>query len=119
MISLVGAAAAMKMLLGIGIESIEGRVLKLTGRLIDGIKDLGLELRSPEESQRRSGIVNFKIDRPQEVVQKLKNKGIVPCGSRADWVKCSPIFHSTIRVAPHFYNTEKEIDKFVEELKNC
>jgi len=118
-ISLVGAVEALKLLLNIGLENIERRVLRLTDHLIGAIKDLGLRLTTPEEPSHRSGIVNFRIDKPEEVVERLNEKGIVPCGARADWVKCSPQFYNTIRVAPHFYNTQEEIDKFIEVIKKC
>ena len=105
-ISLAGATEALKMLLDIGIEKIEKRILKLTDHLIEAVKDLELELQTPEEPQCRSGIVNFKIDKPQEVAEKLNNKGII----------VSPRAHG-IRVSPHFYNTEEEIDRLVREIK--
>ncbi|MEM3700713.1 MAG: aminotransferase class V-fold PLP-dependent enzyme [Candidatus Bathyarchaeia archaeon] len=105
-ISLVGAAEALKLLLNFGIENIEKRILKLTDYLIEVIKSLGLELFTPEERQHRSGIVLFKIHKPQEFVAKLRQKGIV-VSARA---------HG-IRVSPHFYNTEDEIDKLIEEIK--
>lgn len=105
-ISLMGAAEALKMLLNFGIENIEERILKLTDRLIEAVKDLGLELQTPEERQHRSGIVNFKIDKPQEMAEKLKDKGIV----------VSARSHG-IRVSPHFYNTEEEVDMLIEEIK--
>lgn len=105
-ISLVGAAEALKILLGLGIESVERRILSLTDRLIEEIKALGLKLQTPEEPQHRSGIVNFKIDNPEKVVEKLRCKDIV-VSARAHGV----------RVSPHFYNTEEEIEKLIEEIK--
>jgi len=107
-ISLVGATEALKMLLNFGIENVEKRILRLTDHLITAVKDLGLKLQTPEELQHRSGIVNFKIDKPQEMAEKLKNKGIV-ISARA---------HG-IRVSPHFYNTEEEIHKLIEEIKRA
>ena len=68
---------------------------------------MGLKLQTPEEPQYRSGVVNFKIDKPKEVAQNLNHKGII-VSARA----------YGLRVSPHFYNTEEEIDKFVEEIKN-
>ena len=105
-LSFVGAAEAIKMLLGFGIENIEKRVLRLTDHLIEAVKDLGLKLQTPEEPQHRSGIVNFKVKKPKEVVEHLKSKNIV-VSARANG----------IRVSPHFYNTEEEIDKLVNEIK--
>jgi len=104
-IGLRGATEALKMLLDAGIEKIESRILKLTGHLIEAVKNLGLKLQTPEETPYRSGIVNFKIDKPQEVAKKLSSKGII----------VSARTHG-IRVSPHFYNTEEEIDKLMEEI---
>ena len=105
-LSFVGAAEAIKMLLSFGIENIEKRVLRLTDYLIEAVKALGLELQTPEEQQYRSGIVNFKVDKPKEVVEHLKRNNIV-VSARA----------RGIRVSPHFYNTEEEIDTLVNEIQ--
>jgi len=105
-LSFIGATEALKMLLNFGIENIERRILKLTSHLIESVKELGLKLQTPEEPQYRSGIVNFKIEKPQEIVEKLNNKGII-VSARA---------HG-IRVSPHFYNTEEDIDRLMEEIK--
>ncbi|MEM2249851.1 MAG: aminotransferase class V-fold PLP-dependent enzyme [Candidatus Bathyarchaeia archaeon] len=105
-LSFVGAAEAIKMLLSFGVENIEKRVLRLTDHLIEAVKALGLELQTPEEPQYRSGIVNFEVDKPKEVVEQLRCMGIV-VSARANG----------IRVSPHFYNTEEEIDKLISELK--
>jgi selenocysteine lyase/cysteine desulfurase len=71
------------------------------------VKELNLQLQTPEEEQYRSGIVNFKINKPQNVALKLGRKGIV-VSARANG----------IRVSPHFYNTEEEIDRLVKGIKN-
>jgi len=105
-ISFVGASEAMKMLLNCGTENIKRVIIKLTDHLIDSVKDLGLELQTPEQKQCRSGIVNFKIKKPQRLTDRLSKKGIV-VSARANG----------IRVSPHFYNTEEEIDKLIEEIK--
>jgi len=104
--SLVGAREALKILLSFGIENIEKRVLKLTNHLIECTKDQKLELQTPEEPIYRSGIVNFKIDKAQEVAEKLNQKGII----------VSARTHG-LRVSPHFYNTEEEIDKMMGEIR--
>jgi len=104
--SLVGASAALKLLLNTEISEIEKRVLALTSCLIESVKDRGLKLQTPEEpSECRSGVVNFLIDKPLERVERLEKKGII-VSARA---------HG-IRVSPHFYNTEEEIDSLIREL---
>jgi selenocysteine lyase/cysteine desulfurase len=106
-ISLTGATEALKLLLNIDIENVQKRILKLTDHLIQSVKNLGLKLQTPEERQYRSGVVNFKIDKSKELVESLNRKGIV----------VSARSHG-LRVSPHFYNTEDEIDKFMEEIKD-
>jgi selenocysteine lyase/cysteine desulfurase len=105
-ISFLGAREAIKLLLSTGIENIEKRILKLTDHLIEALADAGFKLQTPTEPQYRSGIVNFKVRNPQETADKLAEKGII-ISPRA----------GGIRVSPHFYNTEEEIDKLVEEAK--
>ena len=105
-ISIVGIIEALKLLLKFGTEKIENRILKLTDHLINAVKDLGLELQTPEERQHRSGIVNFKISKPKELAEKLKTKDII-VSARA---------HG-LRVSPHFYNTTEEINRLIEEVE--
>jgi selenocysteine lyase/cysteine desulfurase len=104
--SFIGAREAIKLLLGVGIDNIEKRILKLTDHLIDSLLDMGMALQTPTEKQYRSGIVNFKIDNAQKVAERLCSKGIV-ISARSNG----------IRVSPHFYNTEEEIDKLIIEIK--
>lgn len=105
-VSFIGAAEAIKMLLDFGIEKVERRVLELTDYLIERVKTLGLRLQTPEEPQYRSGIVNFKIEKPKEVVERLRQNGIV-VSARANG----------IRVSPHFYNTKTEIDTLIDKIR--
>jgi selenocysteine lyase/cysteine desulfurase len=104
--SLVGASASLQLLLDTGISNIEKRVLALTSRLIEAVKERRLRLQTPEEPECRSGIVNFLVDKPERLVKKLGKKGIV----------VSARSHG-LRVSPHFYNSEEEIERLVKELK--
>lgn len=75
--------------------------------LLDELERLGLHVQTPAKRvEQRSGIVNFKINNPKEVTEKLRKKGIV-VSARANG----------IRVSPHYYNTEQEIDRFMNEIK--
>lgn len=105
--SFVGAKTAIKMLLDFGIKNVEKRVFGLTGYLLDELERLGLNVQTPTKRvEQRSGIVNFRINNPEEVTEKLHKKGIV-VSARANG----------IRVSPHYYNTEQEIDRFMNEIK--
>jgi len=105
-VSFLGAKEAIRMLLSFGIENVQKRILELTEYLIKAVEAFGLKLQTPKEGQYRSGIVNFKIDKPKEKAENLKQKGII-VSARANG----------IRVSPHFYNTEEEIDQLISEIK--
>lgn len=104
-VSCIGVTEALRLILGYGIEEIEKRVIELTDYLIERVKEVGWKLQTPEESENRSGIVNFLVDKPKEKVEKLAEKGII-VSARANG----------IRVSPHFYNTKEEIDRLIDEL---
>lgn len=104
-VNFVGAQAALKLLLDVGIADIEKRILHLTDHLIRSIKELGFKLQTPEDHDCRSGIVNFLVDKPEEKAEKLSEREII-VSARA---------HG-IRVSPHFYNTEEEIDRLITEF---
>ncbi len=73
---------------------------------MEALNELGLRIQTPEEPECRSGIVNFLVDEPEGRVKRLSKKGII-VSARA---------HG-IRVSPHFYNNEEEIDQLIKELE--
>lgn len=105
-ISCVGAFKGMKMLLDYGTENVRKRIVKITDHLIDSIRDFGFELQTPEDKQCRSGIVNFRVKEPGQIAEKLKKRNIIVC-ARANG----------LRVSPHFYNTEDEVSRLMDEVK--
>ncbi len=105
-VSFVGAKTAIQLLLDVGINNIQKRILSLTESLIDSVKSLGFRLTTPEETEHRSGIVHFLLDRARQKEERLRKKGII-ISARSNG----------LRVAPHFYNTEGEITRLIEELE--
>ena len=104
-ISYAGADVAIRLLLDEGIARIQKRVLKLTQQLIDSIEALGFSITTPSDHPHRSGIIHFLIDQAQKKTEKLKEQGII-VSARSNG----------IRVAPHFYNSEEEVRRFVNAL---
>jgi len=98
--------AAIKYISKIGIDEIEKRILSLTDYLVEKLQELNLRVSSPLEEKYRSGIIVFKADKSEEIVTKLKKEMII-VSARGDG----------IRVSPHFYNNEEDIDKLVSKLK--
>jgi len=101
------ASEGMQILLDYGIEKIQRRIFQLTDYLIEQLQTLGdYEFITPLEKEYRSGIINIRIPDNIEVVKKLKEKKIIT-SSR----------YGGIRISPHFYNTEKDIDDLIDNLE--
>lgn len=105
-VSLIGANESANLLITIGTENIEHRILNLTERLIEGLKEANIQLNTPDIEENRSGIVNFSVEEPTNVAKSLLSEGMV-----------ASVRAGGIRVSPHFYNTEEEIDDFLDILK--
>lgn len=104
-----GFNAALELLLGIGIEQIQERVLALTDRLVALLNKRGFEILSPRSEGEASGIVTFryldrKVDYPA-LAKDLKRKGVVLSARGGG-----------LRAAPHFYNNEEDLEKLMEAL---
>jgi selenocysteine lyase/cysteine desulfurase len=100
--------SSMKLFEEFGFDKIEKQVLNNSKYFINKLTKIGCEsplLSLPEEYL--SGIVSFKSENAEKIFDLLSQKKII-CSLREGY----------IRFAPHFYNTEGEIDKVVDELIN-
>jgi len=88
----------------VGIASIVARNRVLTERLISRAEDAGFKLRLAEPEHRTS-IVMILHDDPPGAVKHLAEHDVI--------VDYRPGF---VRVSPHFYNTEEEIDRCIDVL---
>jgi kynureninase len=89
----------------VGIDAVVSRNRGLTSHLVARCVEAGFDLRlAPEES--RSAIVMIRHANPAGAVGHLAEHGII--------VDHRPGF---VRVSPHFYNTEEELDRCVDELR--
>jgi selenocysteine lyase/cysteine desulfurase len=106
-LSAVGLGAALDLLLEIGPEAIERRVMQLTATLAEGLRRRGAVILSPWGDEQRSGIVVFQPagDDPQQLCEALNAAGVVV-----------RVRGGGIRVAPHFYNNEDDLQKLFAVL---
>lgn len=103
---LVTFDAILAMLLEVGPARIEERVLHLTARLMEGLRSKGYELVSSDREGERSGVVCFRAQGdPLNVLARAQAENIVVA-----------VRVGVVRVSPHFYNTEEEIDHFLSVL---
>lgn len=105
LLNIVALHAALGMLLEVGAERIGERVLELTGRLTDGLQARGFRVLSNLDPRYRSGIVIVETPEPEQTATRLLEAGVVtmPRGQG-------------LRIAPHFYNNEDDIDRAIEAL---
>lgn len=105
---LVGMEAAIELLLSVGLDRIEARILALTDYLVSGLRDRSCTITSPIAHRgERSGIICFRhpdVD-PATVAERL----------RAAEVLVS-LRGNVIRVSPHFYNNEEDLDRLLDVL---
>ncbi len=100
--------ASLELLLEAGIPEIEQRVLAITDYLCDRALSLGWRVFSSREPAEKSGIVS--LIHPSlsaaEVMKRCRAAGVV-VNNRAN----------RVRVSPHAYNTEDEIDRFLSAAR--
>ncbi len=96
--------ASLELLLSVGTEKVQRRVIELTDYLCDRALSLGWSVFSSRDQNEKSGIVSLThpTQPPQEVLHRCKAAGVA-VNSRA----------GRVRVSPHAYNTENEIDRFL------
>lgn len=92
----------------LGIDVISRRNRDLTTILVEGCEARGLSLTVPKDPKDRSAIVMIRHPDPPGAVAHLAREGIV--------VDHRP---GHVRVSPHFYNLEEEIQEFLEALDAC
>lgn len=116
----IGLGAAIDYLNKIGLDNIKLYEIKLKKYLIDKLKSIPHINIINEECD--SGIVAFNVDGvfPQDVAYFLNKYNIcVRAGNHCAKILKNAIgVKNTVRVSLYFYNTESEIDKLVELLKD-
>ncbi len=98
--ALYAARAGYRIVAEVGVARIRQRSLELTRRLIDHARARGYGVNTPEADDRRGGTVTLDVPAAEAVTRELIARGVI--------VDHRP--GAGIRLAPHFYSTEAEID---------
>lgn len=100
-----GARAALDLLAGWGVERVAAHVRTLTDRIAAGAEDLGLAVAAP--AHRSPHLVGVRLGGadPRQVAATLA-EARVHVSVRGD----------AVRVGPHVYNDEADVDRFLEAL---
>ena len=92
----------------IGVERIRAKSVRQTSRLIELADDQGWRINSPRDPSKRGGSVIIGVPDAEGVAHELAARDIL--------VDFRP--GAGIRVGPHFYNTDEEIEVLVEEIRS-
>jgi selenocysteine lyase/cysteine desulfurase len=88
----------------LGWQNIHTRIASLATYAAQALRRMGLDVLTPERSH--AGIISFRHPSGAALVQALASQSIfVEDGG------------SVVRVSPHFYNTEEEVDRFVSAVE--
>lgn len=113
-VGIIGLEASVKYITRYGMQNVRKKVIKLAEYLRDEILQIpGATIYGPEISDIRTSIVSFNLDGhdPEIVVKKLELEGKIVLAQREIYDR------KIIRVSPHFFNTENDIQKLIEAVK--
>lgn len=89
-----------------GIERVRAKSIRQTARLVALAEERGYRVHAPRDVARRGGTVAFDVPHGAEVAQALLARDVV--------IDYRP--GAGIRVAPHFYTTDDEVERVVGEI---
>jgi cysteine desulfurase/selenocysteine lyase len=116
----VGLAAAIEYLEDIGLENIDEHEKKLADQMIDGLNQIeGVEIYAPEDQS--PSVVSFTMNdaHPHDVAEVLNTEGVaVRAGHHCAQPQMQDLgLSGTVRASPYLYNTEEEIEKFLDAVE--
>ena len=103
--AIYAARAGIELLREVGVETVRLRHMALSQRLVDGAVAQGWTVRCPTNAHERTAIVTLEHPEPQRAVDTLRAAGVIT-DSRP----------GLIRLSPHYFNTEDEMDRALELL---
>ncbi|MDQ6635212.1 MAG: aminotransferase class V-fold PLP-dependent enzyme [Gemmatimonadota bacterium] len=104
--ALFAATAGPRLLREAGMDAVRAKSLRQTSRLIELADARDFKVTVPREAARRGGTVAFDVPHAREVAQALIARDVI--------VDYRP--GAGIRVAPHFYTSDAELDAAVEAI---
>lgn len=100
------ASIGMEMMAAWGNEAIVERLSMLTGKLADGLGNLGVGLLDPKLRAPHILCVSFPKGMPSDLAKRLA----------AENVHAAPRL-GRLRISPHVYNDEQDVERFVEVFR--
>jgi kynureninase len=92
----------------VGVGRIRARQGELTDHVIERADEAGLPVRTPRQHGVRGGVVNVGVGPDAEKI----------CHALLDRDVCTDFRGDGLRISPHFFNTEEDIDRCFAELRS-
>lgn len=112
-LGMVGMKAAMDLLLEIGVAEIGQELLRKRNVMVSGLLARGFEVLEPGMAKKNaSGIVSFRRGHEDmaPLHASLESKGVITS------LRVNRAGVKWIRLSPHFYNTDADLDRLFESL---
>jgi kynureninase len=104
--ALYAARSGYEIILEVGVERIRAKSQRQTQRLIELAEARGLRVTSPRDPARRGGTVTIDAEHGPAVTKELVRREVL--------VDYRP--GAGVRVSPHFYTTDEELERTVAEI---
>ena len=104
--SIYAGLAGMAIVEEVGVPAIESHVRGLNRRLLAGLEELGARVVTPHAEEQRGALICVASSDVEALVRELATDRIVT--SSRD---------SSLRISPHLYNVEEDVDRVLEALQ--
>jgi kynureninase len=91
----------------VGVDRIRARQQELQERVIARADELGLDVRTPRDPSARGGVVNVWVGDAERICHALLARDV-----------CTDFRGDGLRISPHFFTNEADIDRCFEELRS-
>lgn len=117
----IGLGKAVDYLEGVGMDAIGNHEARLTKKILDGLVDIrGVQVYGSLDPAHRIGVVSFNVEslNPHDVALMLDEAAGIMV--RSGHHCCIPLMKhfgleaGTLRASLYLYNTEEEVDRFLE-----
>ena len=88
-----------------GIDAIANHVRALSGRMIEGMHALGLDVMTPDEADKRAANAAFAHENPGALVQAAERENILIWGDQG-----------RVRASAHLFTTHEDVETFLGRL---
>jgi len=105
--AMYAAMSGYEIINAVGVENIREKSVRQTTRLIELAEEAGFKVNSPKDSLQRGGTVVIDVPHGERVTKELAARDFL--------VDYRP--GAGIRVAPHFYTKDEELELTIQEIK--